>query len=272
MKINPNILLKQDDKIEATKLTSKIFNRSKQKINGICKSLSRTTTTYEPSKTVDSIQSYLDTPDKLDRILYSEISQYIFSLDSAERGIFTTNVEKLLHYSFDKNHSITPDCRKIIVKIFDHSQLALYQIENANNIFAKSIDEAKENLKKEVKGIEKEYISILGIFASIVFAFVGGLTFSSSVLQNISSVSIFRLLIIIDFLAFVFLNIVYLLLKFISTINDKDRTIFSIKWINITCFVVAVVIIIAWLVNIQSLPQYISRYIPWMQVFIGCIY
>ena len=77
------------------------------------------------------------------------------------------------------------------IKIYDHFQLVLYQIENINNIFADGIEEAKTNLKQEVKGIEKEYISILGIFASIVLAFVGG------IMQNIGSSSIYRILLVV---------------------------------------------------------------------------
>ena len=95
-------------------------------------------------------------------------------------------------YSLDDNNNVSEDSKRIIIKIYDHFQLALHQIENVNNIFASSIEEAKENLKKEIKGVEKEYISILGIFAAIVLAFVGGITFSTSVLQNISSVSVWK--------------------------------------------------------------------------------
>ena len=65
-----------------------------------------------------------------------------------ERGIFATNLEKLLLYSPDDNNGVSEDCKKMIVKIYDHFQLALHQIENVNNIFADSIEEAKENLQK----------------------------------------------------------------------------------------------------------------------------
>lgn len=99
-----------------------------------------------------------------------------------QRGIFATNVEKLLLYSLDEKNHVGADTKKIIVEIYDHFQLAISQIENANNIFAASIEDAKDKLQQQVKGVEKEYISILGIFASIVLAFVGGITFSTSVL------------------------------------------------------------------------------------------
>ncbi len=151
----------------------------------------------------------------------------------------------------------------MIVKIYDHFQLALHQIENVNNIFANSIEEAKENLQKEIKSVEKEYISILGIFAAIVLAFVGGITFSTSVLQNISAVSVFRLLLVVDFLAFVLINVIYILVKFIYTINEKSVKLFNVKVLNVACLVIVLVIIVAWLFNVNQLPDFIAEFLPW---------
>ena len=153
----------------------------------------------------------------------------------------------------------------MIVKIYDHFQLALHQIENVNNIFANSIEEAKENLQKQIKGVEKEYITILGIFAAIVLAFVGGITFSTSVLQNISATSIFRLLLVVDFLAFVLINTIYILLKFIFAINDKNTKLFNIKALNIACLLIAIIIVISWIFNVDQVPDFISNYLPWIE-------
>lgn len=166
-------------------------------------------------------------------------------------------------YSLNDNNGVREDCKKVIVKIYDHSQLALHQIENVNNIFANSIEEAKENLQKQIKGIEKEYISILGIFAAIVLTFVGGITFSTSVLQNISAVSVFRLLLIVDFLAFVLINVIYILVKFIFTINEKNEKMFSIKALNIAYIIIAIIIVISWILNANQIPYFISKFLPW---------
>ena len=206
-----DVLLRTTDNTTMSLEQSIKFNNTKRKINAICKALTLETKKYDPQKTVENINTYIASPNKLDRILYSEISNYVFSLEMAQRGIFATNLEKLLLYTLDENNNVAEDSKKLIVKIYDHFQLALHQIENVNNIFANSIKEAKENLQKEIKSVEKEYISILGIFAAIVLAFVGGITFSTSVLQNISMVSIFRLLLVIDFLAFILINTIYIL-------------------------------------------------------------
>lgn len=260
---NLNALLRTTDNTTMLLEQSKKFNNTKRKINGICKALSMNTKKYDPQKTVENISAYITLTNKLDRILYSEISNYVYSLEMPERGIFATNLEKLLLYSLDDNNGVSEDCKKMIVKIYDHFQLALHQIENVNNIFADSIEEAKENLQKQIKGVEKEYISILGIFAAIVLAFVGGITFSTAVLQNISAVSVFRLLLVVDFLAFVFINVIYILVKFIFTINEKNAKLFNIKALNIACLVIAIIIVISWILNANQIPYFISKFLPW---------
>ena len=262
---NLDVLLRTTDNTTMSLEQSKKFTNTKRKINGICKALSLNTQKYDPSKTVENIASYISSSNKLDRILYSEISNYVYSLEMSDRGIFATNLEKLLLYSLDDNNGVNDDCKKMIVKIYDHFQLALHQIENVNNIFANSIEEAKENLQKQIKALEKEYISILGIFATIVLAFVGGITFSTSVLHNISAVSVFRLLLVVDFLAFVLINVIYILVKFIFTINEKNAKLFNIEALNIACLAIAIIIVISWILSANQIPDFISQFLPWSE-------
>lgn len=260
---NLDVLLRTTDNTTMSLEQSKKFNNTKRKINAICRALTLETQKYDPQKTIENINTYIMSPNKLDRILYSEISNYVFSLEMTQRGVFATNLEKLLLYSLDEKNNIVEDSKKLIVKIYDHFQLALHQIENVNNIFANSIEEAKENLQKEIKSVEKEYISILGIFAAIVLTFVGGITFSTSVLQNISAVSVFRLLLVIDFLAFILINVIYILVKFIFTINEKNAKLFNVKALNIACIVIVIVITAAWLFSANELSNFISKFLPW---------
>lgn len=253
---------------------SKKYNNSKRKINQICRNLTLDTKSFIPIKSVEQIAVYLRTKDKMTRILYSEISNYMFNMESEKRMVFLTNVESLLIFSLDVGNlsgvildkdpdTLVDDIAKIIVKIYDHTQLVNYQIENMNTIFAQSISDAKLDLHKEIKGIEKEYISILGIFAAIVLAFVGGITFSSSVLQNIGKVSIYRLLVVVVMLAFVIVNVIWLLIKFIAEINDKDIKLFKIGLFDTVCGILMIGIIVAWALNLEQVAQFISTYLPW---------
>lgn len=234
----------------------------RRKINGICKSLSVDTKNYRPAKTIDSICDYLSKKNNIDRLLYSEMSNYIFSLNLERRGVFATNVDNLLQYTLSiefkcDNEKETDDCRKIVIKIYDHFQLALNQIENVKNILSDGIEGVKESIRKD------KYITILAIFSSIVVAFVGGVSFSKEVLQSMSNVSIYRLLLIVDGLGFILLNVVYMMISLIFKINDKEDMKFSIFGLNLALMVIAVVIVAGWVFNVHMYPSYLSKYQYW---------
>lgn len=200
------------------------FAHTKRKVKEICKELSYPADEFDEKKTLELIDEVLDPSNNIGRILYSEVSSHIFSINESERASFASNIEKLLLTSLNSENTENAKTRnkqKFIIKLFDHSQLAQYQIDNTDNQHKRSINKTKEELQKEIKGIEKEYISILGIFSSVVLAFVGGLTFSTSVLDNISNVSIYRLITVALIIGFVFINMIWTLLNFIWRINGK---------------------------------------------------
>lgn len=256
--------LDKGDISTALENTEKYYN-TKSFMRSLCYVFSNQSIKYNPGEMVKKISLYINKADKLDRILYSEISNYIFGLTTEDRGTFLTNVEYLLLYVLDEKNSVEEDTRKIVIKIYDHVQLASRQIENANKIFNNSIVNAKSKLHDEIKGIEKEYITILGIFASIVLTFVGGITFTTSVLQNIDKVSILRLIMTVDLIGAVLVNVIYLMISFIFRINDKEKEINRqfIKTVNWILFGIAVIVIVGWFINIIDLQKYISKFFIW---------
>lgn len=248
---------------------NKPLNYGRRKINGICKSLSIDSKTYDPSKTLKSVEDYLSEKNETERILYSEISNYIFSLDLKKRGTFATNIDNLLQYSLDENCKKS-DCQKIIIKIYDHFQLSLYQIENAKNIQASGLEEVKEGIRNDNKKLEREYVTILGIFAAIVSTFVGGITFSSAALSSINNTSIYRLLFVVNGMGFILLNAMYMLMYFIFVINDKPPLNFKIFRLNLTFGIIALIILLAWLLKLHTMPDYIvSWLLPYLQKIIN---
>lgn len=236
---------------------------SRSKIKSICKSLSYESGRYDPDITIKIICSYLSGKNKIDRILYSEISNYIFSLDMEQRGVFATNVDNLLQKVLDDCRDCSDgqkeDCRKIVIKSYDHFQLALHQIENVKNILSSGTQELRDEIRKENKGIEREYITILAIFSSIVVTFIGGLNFSENIMQGINSTSLYRLFISMDFLGFIIINLSYMMIKLIFEINDKKITDFDIKKVNWIFLWIAVVIILGWLIGVHDAPDYIRE-------------
>lgn len=150
-------------------------------------------------------------------------------------------------------------------------QLATYQTEIITELLVPKIEEAKIGIHKEISGIEKEYISILGIFASIVLAFVGGITFSSSVLSNINKVSIYKLVLIVDMLGFILMNVIWMLINFITTINEKELKYFNIRTFNKICLIILIIVILAWMFSIKDLEGFFHGWLPWTNKVVGVL-
>ena len=273
---NYNSLLKTNSEVvNETKPNDDVLKYTKFKIKNICKALCLPSQKYDPAKTVISVNSYLQEKNCKERLLYSEISSFVYGLPAAEQGNFATNVECLIVYVLDDVNSVDEEICRFIIKIYDHFQLAVNQKSlnaETNDIIKEhlieSINEAKnayDNSAKNAKNIEKEYITILGIFASIVLSFVGGLTFSTSVLQNIDAVSIYRLLLVIDLIAVVLVNVIYLLINFICRINDKPVKSIGLIWFNIIFGVIGVLIITAWVLDFDSLVRFIRSKLCWIE-------
>lgn len=189
----------------------------------IYESLSCSVDKYKPQHTVTIIKEYLGEHTDSMRLMYSELSNYLFSIKEKEDKIiewYTSNLDSLLTYVGKKN--IDESCRKIVFKIYDHSTLVKYQKEGIKKISEDiSRDMNKEN-EKMLKESEKQYITILGIFAAIVLAFTGGIAFSTSVLSNIDKASIYRLVFVTALLGFILFNTICVMFEFVREINSKS--------------------------------------------------
>lgn len=147
-----------------------------------------------------------------------------------------------------------------VYKLKDHIDIEIYRIERQEELQKKTeeaIKEKTEEFSKEVQNIKDnltkmsvQYITILGIFASIVLAFVSGLAFSTSVLQNIDKVSIYRLIAVISLIAIFIVNILNSLFSFIKQIHyGKDDESSKFKPLNLFNIIMLLIIIltgVAW--------------------------
>nr|DAY22227.1 MAG TPA: hypothetical protein [Caudoviricetes sp.] len=215
-------------------------NKSKSDINTdymkkIYKSLSGDD--YNPKITIEIIKNYLAYSEDNMRLMYSELSNHLFSMFKNEKdeSDYNYNIRKLYEHAMN-DVDMCGDCKKIIIKLFDHSLLVSYQItgikERAVEISEKVAEKNKKILMDIVKDSEKQYITILGIFASIVLAFTGGIAFSTSVLSNIDKASIYRLVFVTSLLGFILFNTICVMFEFVREINNKSlnltfKTIFK---------------------------------------------
>ena len=88
-------------------------------------------------------------------------------------------------------------------------------LENANKSFKDQIKETKDSL-------QRNYVTILGIFAAVVIAFMSATAFSSSVLESMNDVSIYRLSFTMLVLGFFIFNLLCALFMFLSKISNAN--------------------------------------------------
>ncbi len=152
-------------------------------------------------------------------------------------------------------------------KLLDLNDRVSFQISllaSSQNDAIKQLDEEMHNFRNELKSsqaqldemrstmenAQKEYIAILGIFAAVVLAFTGGITFSTSVLQNMHQSSIYRVLLAVVLVGFVLVNTLFILFKFIQRLTRAGaENSISIKFpiiFNAVVVLLLLAIVLSW--------------------------
>lgn len=124
--------------------------------------------------------------------------------------MLTQNIKTLKEIQDNKEvESIKPK----LEKLYDHMNLECIRLQGFDEKMSRvkdisiRLDDLNKNYKKlseELNKQQTQYITILGIFASIVLTFVGGLAFSTSVLSNIDKANAYRLVFVMAFIALFF--------------------------------------------------------------------
>lgn len=122
-----------------------------------------------------------------------------------------------------------------------------------------TIDEFSGEVKEKVQNLQHDSITILGIFASIVLTFTGGMIFSSSVLENIGNASAYRVIIIALIIGLVIINSVISLIMYIGKIvRFKDEGKKEIKeWLSENAYWISVNVVFVVLVTLT--------YVGWLR-------
>lgn len=170
-------------------LTTIRKNTDSGDINVLGQNLSMIREKYTPCRNTDSTGKKIDISNSI-RKLYDHVSLDIARITYSEEGDRKTLGEE-----------------------------AILDVKSRINVIEPKIEEAikiQNTLSEELGKQQREYIAILGIFASIVLTFIGGIVFSTSVLQNIGAVSVYRLAAITLLIGIVLSNMLYGLLYYVN--------------------------------------------------------
>ena len=113
-------------------------------------------------------------------------------------------------------------------------------------------EQSQKKVEKELASQQREYIAILGIFAAVVLAFTAGIAFSTSVLENISCVSIYRIAGITLLIGVVLTNILFGLFYYIDRLvnQDENRGIKPLWLTNAVFLFLLILTLLAWAMGI----------------------
>lgn len=217
-------------------------------------------TEYRYEKSIEAINDYYDDYIEYGIIPYMNITNYIYALRDDKETYKTFIIENLLKFigtiynelvdikDKDSNEYIRKHTQyQMVFRIYAHTDLAniqsdtFYQISDSvkdainekliNDIQPKINENARkteemfnkhiENFNQDMKKSERDYITILGIFVAIILAFIGSIIFPIKVIESVSNVSVAKLILLFSGISFIFINMLYLLIRFIVVINDK---------------------------------------------------
>lgn len=194
-------------------------------INVLGQNLSMIREKYTPGINLDSTGKKIDISDSI-RKLYDHVSLDIARITYSEEGDRKTSGEA-----------------------------AILDVQSRINVIELKIEEAmnvQNTLSEELGKQQREYIAILGIFASIVLTFIGGIVFSTSVLQNIGAVSVYRLAAIVLLVGMVFSNMLYGLFYYVNHLIYNNKKISATLIILANCLMLLMLALVfaSWLFGV----------------------
>ena len=174
---------------------------------------------------------------------YSSISGKIIDLNStgdAAISNITQNLRSVIdEIESDPSTTYSEEFIVCINKLFDHISLEETRLNMLYEAYDKKVIQAEETSKESKKQydiardlsknvtadldkIKTEMITVLSIFAAIVLAFMGGISFSSSTLEGMANSSMYKVVFIATICGMVVFNTVIILMYLISKITGKS--------------------------------------------------
>lgn len=163
------------------------------------------------------------------------------------------NIRKLYdHVSLDMARIMYSDAadRKIsgeesISELQSQVTQAKVEIENIRKEHV-NVKKEQENIEAKINSQQREYIAILGIFSAVVLTFVGGIAFSTSVLENIAQASVYRILIVTLIIGVVLVNSFFGMFYYVNALISKEKRIRPLWITNIVLLLLIVGVVVAW--------------------------
>lgn len=158
---------------------------------------------------------------------YSEVLRFISSKDLLDDDVdfligklqdIITNMSKS-----DNDEDVKATVQNLH-KLVDYIKLEvarkqqLHELEEAISAYDKKIERVNADIDKQ----QMNAITVIGLFSAIIMSFFGGISFTSSSIKGMASVSPLRLAFILSLTGFVIFNIIYMVMYVIGKYVGKS--------------------------------------------------
>ena len=192
---------------------------------------------------------------------YNKLFAFIIKISKKEKTYsLDTLLSKLesIKEKISENDNSNNRIVKAFNKLYDHLSLEISRYKQYNSRFELNDSELKKNEKsinkisKKIYEFEKRFnydkdsideiknqlITILGIFASIVLTFAGGISFTISAFNSIADVGIKNVVALSLILGIIFTIVIYLLTYVIAKVNNIQLKSY---WICVVFIIMAII-------------------------------
>ena len=219
---------------------------------------------------------YLDnsSQDKAIRHFYSDIYGILkIILENDKSSVIGETISENLKSIIMYLECETDDRYKMLhpslLKLWDHLNLEISRISERKRLIEQNLDlqdrlnQLNEEIDKEKKKVDKlkeetirQHVSTLGIFASVVLAFSGGMSFIATGISSLRDVAFGKVILTILVTGEVLLGIFYGLFSFVLPDSLNERRIKKFKMIFILASILSFMVIIILLVLYFVLPEH----------------
>lgn len=218
--------------------TSDYIRKMENEVDDLCERLTKDSKDFDAKLFFDTLHDYIQ---QEDRLLYTNITNYVFSLDNEETfGIMQTNLDHVINYMysdrFRSEHVWKPEyknqqnpyerTKRTALKLWDHMnlakrQMALFKLQDAD--YTKVVDEkmqsAEGRLSKEMNG---QLISLVSIFTALSFILFGGISSLDNIFAGAKDIPVTKLMIVGIIWSFCIMNLVFVFMFFIAKMTGLN--------------------------------------------------
>lgn len=209
------------------------MNEMSLAVQQLCKQLSESVAGkgFNGEVWLENLRQYVS--DKKNRLLYSDISNYIFSLSDEEFSTFTTNLDSVLGYATVlRNDEQQFVVYKATIKFYDHVNLARRQYAMFSSKQKDMDDEIEKLLRPKIydltKDMTSQLVGLVAIFTALSFLVFGGISSLQNIFNSLAQTSkaqnsILPILIVALAWALCLMNLLFGFMYFVLRITHLNR-------------------------------------------------